>query len=535
MNILFGKPTWPDWDDSFKSLPYNVFINDLNNLNEIIECLIKNKIDLLIPMTFPQMYFVIDNKKIIEKYVREIACGSDKEIIDLADNKYKFYQFLRDNDFEKYSPNTYLIGHNNKIINIKTVNYPAIYKLHVCYGAKDSVIIKDYSKLVTQLTNGQTDYLIQEYIVSHDEYGLHGYVENGVILFSVCYKLSSEKLFYIQSGKFTNYVKVDFSSHTEIISQLFEKLNYTGFFCLGFKCDDQGRIKILELNPRAGGTFINNRDDLTELISTCFFKFKLNITFGVPRHQDWVDSLGKLENKVIFNDLNNIDEFVDEIECSDVLIPCTFEQMRFVIKHRKILDQKFKYILSGKSTFINTLLSSRNGFYQFMIRNGFSDYIPKKYLENKDIKFPCIVKKSGYSGQSVVVNCSEELEIMDKSGDCIVQEYIWGDVEYAGNFYVVDGVILYSVIYMKKFDSDSYVHDGKFDKYDKVVIDENYFEVIKNIFKTLEYGGFACVDFKIVNSSLKIFEINARLGGTFVSNKDDMENMISIVCGCVKK
>lgn len=55
-------------------------------------------------------------------------------------------------------------------------------------------------------------------------------------------------------------------------------------------------------------------------------------------------------------------------------------------------------------------------------------------------------------------------------------------------------------------------------KYD--IIDNKLccFNDIKRIFKEINYTGMACVDFKIANGELKIFEINSRFGGTIVRN-----------------
>jgi len=76
---------------------------------------------------------------------------------------------------------------------------------------------------------------------------------------------------YIQKGKMSNYVKVidnriDFCM--DIFSKIFTKLNYTGFACADFKLYDDN-LKIFEINPRLGGTIINDRLDFVELMNAC--------------------------------------------------------------------------------------------------------------------------------------------------------------------------------------------------------------------------------------------------------------------------
>ena len=56
----------------------------------------------------------------------------------------------------------------------------------------------------------------------------------------------------------------------------------------------------------------------------------------------------------------------------------------------------------------------------------------------------------------------------------------------------------------------------------------------KLIYKFLAYTGVTCVDFKICDGKLKIFEINPRFGGTVVKN-NMIEPMIDKLCEIISK
>ncbi len=53
--------------------------------------------------------------------------------------------------------------------------------------------------------------------------------------------------------------------------------------------------------------------------------------------------------------------------------------------------------------------------------------------------------------------------------------------------------------------------------------------IFDNIFKKLNYNGFATADFTISDNIIKIFEINPRPGGSLVLNKDVFKSFIEII------
>jgi predicted ATP-grasp superfamily ATP-dependent carboligase len=64
-------------------------------------------------------------------------------------------------------------------------------------------------------------------------------------------------------------------------------------------------------------------------------------------------------------------------------------------------------------------------------------------------------------------------------------------------------------------------------KYKK--IDNFDWTPFEKIFTKLKYTGFACIDFKMINSKIKIFEINPRLGGTIVHDPEDFSTLIELI------
>ncbi len=272
MNILIGQPEWTDWIENFKLLPYNVFFNKLDNIDEVLAYIQKNNINVIIPCTFTQMFFIIDNMGILSQYTKCILGNNSKKTIRLLNNKMNFCNYMSINGFGEYIPKVFITNDNKKRIIHSNVSYPCIFKLNkTCAGYK-SVVISSVNNLYSILNNKQNkNYTIQEYIVSPNEYSGHFYIMNGVIKYFVLYMTTNNNKNYIQKGKMSNYAKITddrVAFCLGIFSKIFIRLDYTGFACADFKLYGNN-LKIFEINPRLGGTFVNDKLDFMDLIGTC--------------------------------------------------------------------------------------------------------------------------------------------------------------------------------------------------------------------------------------------------------------------------
>jgi len=45
----------------------------------------------------------------------------------------------------------------------------------------------------------------------------------------------------------------------------------------------------------------------------------------------------------------------------------------------------------------------------------------------------------------------------------------------------------------------------------------------------LEYNGFACADFIVENGEIIIFEINPRIGGSLIQNREKLNEFLDIL------
>jgi carbamoylphosphate synthase large subunit len=151
--------------------------------------------------------------------------------------------------------------------------------------------------------------------------------------------------------------------------------------------------------------------------------------------------------------------------------------------------------------------------------------INKKQLT--EIVYPCIFKLAiTYNGNGSYI-CNNKLQLQElelRNRNYFIQEFISGKIEYAGHFFVLNGNIKYSTCYQATYNSHDYIQTHRIKNYKKI---PNFnFTSISQIFTILNYTGFACIDFKIVDDKIKIFEINPRMGGSIVHDKEDFHNII---------
>lgn len=161
--------------------------------------------------------------------------------------------------------------------------------------------------------------------------------------------------------------------------------------------------------------------------------------------------------------------------------------------------------------------ANKHNFSRHMKQLGLQHFIPKDFVSIDTATFPCIIKKpDSLGGNGTYICYSRNDYVADPSSQ--IQEYIRHCNEYSAHGFLLKGQLKWVVYYKIQHDDVDYIQCGKMIGYEKVM-DINYKDVIEKIM--CGFTGFMCMDFKILsNGSLKIFEINPRLGGSLVCGND---------------
>ena len=144
-----------------------------------------------------------------------------------------------------------------------------------------------------------------------------------------------------------------------------------------------------------------------------------------------------------------------------------------------------------------------------------------KYLNpeyNNNVKRKMIQKIAvGHAGNGIsIIN-----KLPERRFNIVVSDYIVHSEYYSGHFLVYKGDIIKSIFFRGTNSDPNLIRRGPITEY-TIVEPTNMkadITVFDKLFKLLNYSGFACPEFTIVNEKILMFEINARAGGSLITNK----------------
>jgi predicted ATP-grasp superfamily ATP-dependent carboligase len=248
----------------------------------------------------------------------------------------------------------------------------------------------------------------------------------------------------------------------------------------------------------------------------------LKVVFGRPPFEDWARALIQAEQAMFSRSLHTITlheirHFIKSNEI-DLFIPLTLADMRFSSLYDLGCER-----LSPQNFEIVRLLNEKNLFHDFMQYNGLADFLPDTYVVCteeprilQEIQYPAIFKPRVGAGGNGVQVLTEKSSYLEDRKNYIVQEYISGQQEYIGNYVFFRGNRVFSKVLTQTYDGEFTVKRGKMTDFETV--DDFDHQRFSAIFSALNFTGAICIDFKMIGSDIKIFEINPRFGGTVACN-----------------
>ena len=200
----------------------------------------------------------LDNYKIIPllnidyfKYNNNInnIFKNNLDIIEIFNNKSRFAEYMI-NNFIYNIPKVYYYNYDNiEYINFDD-NDKKIIKPNCDNGGQNIEIIVD-NKI-------KKNHVISKYIQHNRFYTGHFLIKNGIIIHKVYFFSYTIDENYIQRGAIQNY-QIKYNINDDIFNKIFEKINYNGFINIDFIIENDNII-IFEINPRIGGSLINNNN-----------------------------------------------------------------------------------------------------------------------------------------------------------------------------------------------------------------------------------------------------------------------------------
>ena len=231
--------------DNLIELGYNIIV-----ITEMYQLKEYPSIELTIPL--------------IDKHYRELYDNNinihnlpNREIFENFSCKKKFAQYVIDNDLTEYAPIRY---NKDSVFDIAIVKRTNLFN-----GVGSRIIHQNEDKLYRQ------NLCVQEYIHGDKEYVAHIVVEYGDIKECIIYCYDMKLDVYIKKSRSKTIPTLVTEEHLRVFS-LFLK-DYKGVCCFDFKIIPDGnvgndlpigQIKVLEINPRMGGSLMypENKNDL---------------------------------------------------------------------------------------------------------------------------------------------------------------------------------------------------------------------------------------------------------------------------------
>ncbi len=197
-------------------------------------------VNLVIPSRDGELQVFAESRKEFAEYGVQVMV-SDPEVIEVCNDKYRFYQFLQRNDIP--TPETYLPSQNDFSF---FKSYPLLIKSRYGSGSEGTFKVKNKDEL-NYFTKYVSNPLIQEFI-GGKEYTIDLFSDfNGKVITVV-----PRERIEVVSGESYKGKTIECTKMIELAGQLAERLGTIGHITIqGMR--NNSTIKFIEVNPRFGG------------------------------------------------------------------------------------------------------------------------------------------------------------------------------------------------------------------------------------------------------------------------------------------
>lgn len=203
-------------------------------------------------------------------------------------------------------------------------------------------------------------------------------------------------------------------------------------------------------------------------------------------------------------------EKIVSIGKNDKLICSSIRHYEYLLEH-DLFDQQYIF---APSVPIIKLCGDKLALINHFSNSNFAKYFPKTNVTD----FPLILKKKEDGASRNIFLIQNQFELIEKTAlisdsSFFTQEYISGNIEYSFHPLLINNKIVKYICIEFCYHTDMPIALKTALLYKRRVnLEKNHVDTIQQILNHISYSGFCCVDFKIQNGNIQIFEINPRLG-----------------------
>lgn len=217
-------------------------------LSNVVNIIKDEGINILFVGVDFELHLFAKYKNYIENSTSCIIVVSDEKTVQIADDKYETYKFLKDNDL--YHPKTFLKEEIKVAIENKEISFPLVIKPRNGYRSINVFIVSNEKELNEKLEIVPNP-VIQECVGSKDtEYTCGVIVLNNEVKESIVLRRD------LKDGNTSNtYFSKDYPKIIKkYIEDVSSKLGQFGVCNFQLRLDSNGIPKIFEINARHSGT-----------------------------------------------------------------------------------------------------------------------------------------------------------------------------------------------------------------------------------------------------------------------------------------
>ena len=242
--------------------------------DDYVDCLLKiceeEHVDILIPGISQELPKLQARQNEFKKIGTKVSI-CDGEGLLITNDKIRLYEYMQENGFnipnftvahtlEEFRDGCRKIGYPEKAICVKIkdgsgsrgvrIIDPNKSRFDIFVGEKPNSFFTTYMDMLSILEEAEEfpELLIMDYLPGV-EYSVDLLAEHGKVLY-ICGRESN-----VISASIPQEATLSYNQEAyEIATRLVEKLNLDGNIDMDFKCDSQGHLQLMEINPRLAAT-----------------------------------------------------------------------------------------------------------------------------------------------------------------------------------------------------------------------------------------------------------------------------------------
>lgn len=291
-------------------------------------------------------------------------------------------------------------------------------------------------------------------------------------------------------------------------------------------------IKTIKQKPSISNSFLADQSFIQSL-PTYKAQGKVPILFS----NRWQTSLKKYDwLRAFCEDIREPDKIISFCKKNNIQLifaNTTWLQNALLKNNDVFLKHGLKFLTNNQLAF--DCFNDKGLFYDFMLKNNLLEYMPKHFssIDTEELTGkPYLIKErtSANSEGVRIILPGEKVNAVDANS--LITEYIEGGEEYASNILFKDGEIVKHISYKKIHGDSTYILNPETrGNMKNERCEPSCMDLFRHILSLANPSGgycLCCIDYKMVNETPKIFEINARMGYTLVLHPADFTEMMDI-------